>query len=166
VTVAAPSDLPLLAPLPFGHTLGEAIVALGGSIAPPPDGVPFVDIGTAPRPRQGAFHIRTLFSGWRDGIVPAQADVSPTLSPVMALAPMLAAALAVNEAFLFVSGQHGIAGRHTAGLSLWDPSSDRDWLGPSADEPEMHLLPSRLWLIGLGHLGQAYLWALGLLPYG
>ena len=23
----------------------------------------------------------------------------------------------------------------------------------------------RLWLIGLGHLGQAYLWALGLLPY-
>jgi hypothetical protein len=29
----------------------------------------------------------------------------------------------------------------------------------------MHLLPSRLWLIGLGHLGQAYLWALGLLPY-
>jgi hypothetical protein len=39
VTVAAPSDLPLLAPLPFGRTLGEAIVALGGSIAPPPDGV-------------------------------------------------------------------------------------------------------------------------------
>lgn len=26
-------------------------------------------------------------------------------------------------------------------------------------------LPSRLWHIGLGHLGQAYLWGLGLLPY-
>src|SRR5262245_9648156 len=27
------------------------------------------------------------------------------------------------------------------------------------------LLPTNLWLIGLGHLGQAYLWALGLLPF-
>ena len=27
-------------------------------------------------------------------------------------------------------------------------------------------MPSRLWLIGLGHLGQAYLWGLGLLNYG
>ena len=26
-------------------------------------------------------------------------------------------------------------------------------------------LPSRLWLIGLGHLGQTYMWGLGLLPY-
>ena len=32
-------------------------------------------------------------------------------------------------------------------------------------EPELSLLPARLWLIGLGHLGQAYLWALGLLPF-
>jgi hypothetical protein len=165
VTVAAPSDIPLLAPLPFGRTLGAAVVALGGSIAPPADGVPLVDIGAATRARQGAFHIRTLFSGWRGGVVPAQADASPTPGPVMALAPMLAAAVAINEAFLFVSGQHGIAGRRTVGLSLWDPSPDRDWIGPSADEPEVHLLPSRLWLIGLGHLGQAYLWALGLLPY-
>lgn len=31
--------------------------------------------------------------------------------------------------------------------------------------PTLELLPSRLWLIGLGHLGQAYLWTLGLLPY-
>ena len=31
--------------------------------------------------------------------------------------------------------------------------------------PELRYLPSNLWLIGLGHLGQAYLWGLGLLPY-
>ena len=34
-----------------------------------------------------------------------------------------------------------------------------------ASAPELSYLPSRLWLIGLGHLGQAYLWGLGLLPY-
>ena len=31
--------------------------------------------------------------------------------------------------------------------------------------PVLRYLPTRLWLIGLGHLGQAYLFALGLLPY-
>jgi hypothetical protein len=36
---------------------------------------------------------------------------------------------------------------------------------PSADEPELQFLPSRLWLIGLGHLGQAFLWGLGLFRY-
>ncbi len=38
-------------------------------------------------------------------------------------------------------------------------------LARGSDEPKLDLLPSRLWLIGLGHLGQAYLWALGLLPF-
>jgi hypothetical protein len=40
------------------------------------------------------------------------------------------------------------------------PAPGYDWLSPNEDEPAL-----RLWLIGLGHLGQAYLWALGLLPY-
>lgn len=165
VTVAAPADLPLLTPLPFGRTLGDAVVALGAAITSLPDGVPLVDIGGGPRARQGNFHIRTLCAGWRGGIVPAHVDASPAPGPVMALAPMLAAALAVNEAFLFVSAQTGAAGRRSVGLSLWDPSPACDWLGAQSGEPELTLLPSRLWMIGLGHLGQAYLWALGLLPY-
>ncbi|MFC7694441.1 hypothetical protein ACFQY5_37770 [Paeniroseomonas aquatica] len=40
-----------------------------------------------------------------------------------------------------------------------------DWLAPDDCEPTLTYLPSRLWLIGLGHLGQAYLWALALLPF-
>ena len=83
----------------------------------------------------------------------------------MALAPMLAAALAVNEAFLFVSGHAAVAGRRPVGLSLWNPAPACDWLADAGTEPALSLLPSRLWLIGLGHLGQAYLWALGLLPF-
>jgi hypothetical protein len=51
------------------------------------------------------------------------------------------------------------------GLSLWDPAPECDWLGATVTEPVLSLLPARLWLIGLGHLGQAYLWALGLLPF-
>jgi hypothetical protein len=71
----------------------------------------------------------------------------------MALAPMLSAALAVNEAFEFVSTGRGTAGRIPVGLSLW--RADTDWLGDVGDEPVLEYLPSRLWLIGLGHLGQA-----------
>jgi hypothetical protein len=51
------------------------------------------------------------------------------------------------------------------GLSLWNPAAANDWLTGRGKEPCLSLLPRRLWLIGLGHLGQAYLWALGLLPY-
>jgi len=31
--------------------------------------------------------------------------------------------------------------------------------------PALALLPQKLWLLGLGHLGQAYTWTLGMLPF-
>jgi hypothetical protein len=77
---------------------------------------------------------------------------------------MLAAALAVSEAFFHVQGQTLVAGRRPVGLSLWRLART-DWLAADTDAPPLRYLPSNLWLIGLGHLGQAYLWALGLLPY-
>jgi hypothetical protein len=165
VSVSTLPDTPLLAPLPFGRTLADAVLALGGGIGPSADSVPLIDIGAAPRARCAPFHIRALFAGWRGGIVPAHVDALPAPAPVMPLAPMLAAGLAVNEAFLFVSGHTGFAGRRSVGLSLWNPAPQADWLAAPGEEPELRLLPSRLWLIGLGHLGQAYLWTLGLLPY-
>ena len=78
---------------------------------------------------------------------------------------MLASGLAVNEAFLFMNGGMPAAGRRALGLSLWRPDREADWLQSDQSEPALTYLPSRLWLIGLGHLGQAYLWGLGLLPY-
>jgi hypothetical protein len=165
VSVGLLPETPLLAPLPFGATLTDAVLALGGSIAEPAAAIPVIEIGGAPCGRRAPFHVRALFAGWRGGIVPAPANAAPTPTPVMALAPMLAAALAVNEAFLYVSGHAGVAGRRAVGLSLWDPASTCDWLAGGSTEPALSLLPSRLWLIGLGHLGQAYLWALGLLPF-
>jgi hypothetical protein len=165
VSVSPLPDTPLLAPLPFGVTLTDAVAALGGSIAEPAAGTPVIEIGGMPSTRRAPFHVRAVFAGWRGGIVPAPAGAAPVAAPIMALAPMLAAAFAVNEAFLYVSGHAGIAGRRMVGLSLWDPDPACDWLGDAGNEPALSLLPSRLWLIGLGHLGQAYLWALGLLPF-
>ncbi|MBP1097496.1 hypothetical protein [Bradyrhizobium diazoefficiens] len=165
VSVAPLPDAKLVVPLPFGATLADAIVGLGATIGEPAAGTPVIEIGGAPSARRAPFHVRAVFAGWRAGIVPAPAEAAPAPAPVMALAPMLAAALAVNEAFLYVSGHVGVAGRRAVGLSLWDPAPACDWLGATLAEPVLSLLPARLWLIGLGHLGQAYLWALGLLPF-
>jgi hypothetical protein len=165
VSVAAPSGARVVAPMRFGRTLGQAVAALGGTIGPMPDGVPIISIGGARAAEKIKFHVRAVFAGWRGGILPAYADIVPASAPVMPLAPMLAAALAVNEAFLFVSGEMPAAGRRVLGLSLWNPAPGLDWLDVDPLEPSLSLLPSQLWLIGLGHLGQAYLWALGLLPY-
>jgi hypothetical protein len=165
VTVAVPQGARVRAPLMFGSTLGRAVVALGGEVGPVPDGVPEISIGGARAPAKSGFHVRAVFAGWRGGIVPGRADMMPAGAPVMPLAPMLAAALAVNEAFLFVSGEMPAAGRRVVGMSLWNPAAGCDWIEGDAGEPALTLLPSKLWLIGLGHLGQAYLWALGLLPY-
>jgi hypothetical protein len=83
----------------------------------------------------------------------------------MPLAGMLAAGLAVNEAFLHLNGRAPAAGRRVLGLSLWRPGRETNWLEADETEPALAYLPSRLWLVGLGHLGQAYLWGLGILPY-
>ena len=165
VSVAPLPEANLAVPLPFGITLAEAIVSLGASIGEPAADTPVIEIGGAPSTRRAPFHVRAVFAGWRGGIVPAPLEAAPVPAPVMTLAPMLAAALSVNEAFLYVSRHVGVAGRRAVGLSLWDPAPACDWLGAIVNEPVLSLLPARLWLIGLGHLGQAYLWALGLLPF-
>lgn len=164
VTVTGELGAPVTIGLPVGPTLSEAIVALGGQVVTePPVNLPTVVIGP-PRVRNDNFCVRPIAQGWRGGIVPAHMDFASSKGPLNPLAGMLAAGLAVNEAFRHVSGAKA-AGRTSVGLSLWRPGADVDWLAPDPTEPDLTFLPSRLWLIGLGHLGQAYLWGLGLLPY-
>jgi hypothetical protein len=168
VWVSGDLAVPLKAPLPLGDTLAAAVTALGGLlVGEPGEDTPTIAIGGPSRSRAGAqFHVRTFQAGWRAGIIPAHAEAPAALgNATNTLASMLAAALAVSEAFRFVRGGDQAAGRRPLGLSLWDPSPEVDWLTEGGDGPDMLYLPSRLWVVGLGHLGQAYLWALGLLPY-
>jgi len=165
VTVAGALDVPLLVPAARGSSLSEALRAMGAEIADAePADRPSIAIGGAARDRRAGFHVRAVFAGWRGGAVPAHVDFTGGEGEVMPLAPMLAAAVAVSEAFFYVQGQTPVAGRRSIGFSLWQPAR-KDWLTADGDAPALRYLPSRLWLIGLGHLGQAYLWALSLLPY-
>jgi hypothetical protein len=80
----------------------------------------------------------------------------------MPLAGALAGSIAVSECFQRAIGNE-LACRRSTGIALWRPGSD--WMEPELSGPPLSYLPRSLWLLGLGHLGQAYCWLLGFLPY-
>lgn len=165
VFVEGAVDVPVVLPSIVPMTLGDAVIGQGGLLEAPARDIARVSIGGAQRPRESGFHVRTVCTGWRGGIVPASSKIAPSAVSALPLSGMLAAALAVNEAFLYARNESHAAGRRAIGLSLWCPRRETDWLTHDGSEPTLRYLPSRLWMLGLGHLGQAYLWALGLLPY-
>lgn len=165
VSVAGALDVPLLVPVAPGSSLDEAVRLLGAEVVEDEaSDRPRISVGGAPRARCAGFDVRAVFAGWRGGAVPGHVPFAGGEPNVMPLAPMLAAAMSVSEAFFCLQGKMPVAGRRAVGFSLWQPVR-KDWLAPEGDAPVLRHLPSHLWLIGLGHLGQAYLWALGLLPY-
>lgn len=165
VVVSGSLRIPLTVPLSLGPTLAEAVIQLGGTVSPAPVELPTIVIGGGRAPQRGTFAVRTATAGWCGGILPLDHALQLPARPPMPLAGMLAASLAVNEAFLHFNREMPAAGRRLVGLSLWEPSAATDWITSPVDEPALRYLPSHLWLLGLGHLGQAYLWGLGLLPY-
>jgi hypothetical protein len=78
------------------------------------------------------------------------------------LSGSISGAIAVSECFQNTF-HTPVAGRRDTGLSLWQP--DAHWAGDAAIGPRLSYLPESVWLAGLGHLGQAYAWVLGLLDY-
>ncbi len=102
---------------------------------------------------------------WRASVTPVDGDVGLICVNDNPLAGVAAAALGVNEAFLHIRGDLPDAGYRTVGLSLWQPLAVNDWHADTHRGPSLQYLPKSLWLVGLGHLGQAYAWALGMLPY-
>ena len=165
IEIEGVAGMNLLMPMPPYRSLEEAVVGLGGrvvcSLTP---GVPLVVVGNAKPAIQGRFAIRVTFEGWSAGVIPLGHD-NMRLSESQEFTPagVLAGALAVAEAFQFLRGNQLIAGRRGVGLSLWCP--EISWQEGTARGPDIDRLPSALWLIGLGNLGQAYLWTLGMLPY-
>jgi len=143
--------------------LRDAVTALGGRCVDltRPDW-PHALIGAAAAPLGPAPAWRLHWAGWRGGVIPAPLTFDPT-GAAIALAPAMAAAACVGEVFAWHAGDHPMASHRASGLSLWHPG--RDWLEHDPSEPPLSYLPTRLWLIGLGNLGQAFAWALAALPY-
>ena len=165
IEVEGIAGMNLLVPVLPYRSLEDAVAGLGGQVVESvsPD-APLVVVGNARVKKRASFAIRTTFDSWAGGILPLSHD-DKRLGESQEFTPagVLAGALAVTEAFQFLRGNQPSAGRREVGLSLWRP--EMQWRDAAALGPVIERLPAALWLIGLGNLGQACLWTLGMLPY-
>ncbi len=127
--------------------------------------LPTLVLGVAPTGALPAFCIQLSWDHWRFQIAPTGAGGSLACADDNPLAGVGAAALGINEAFMHVRGDLAEAGHRSVGMSLWNPLAVADWRDDAHKGPALAYLPKSLWLIGLGHLGQAYAWTLAMLPY-
>jgi hypothetical protein len=156
-------DAPLLIPLARARSLADAVVELGGTLATTGNPLwPVAQIGTV-SPSADITEWQLTWQGWRGGVVPRHDTRRLSDDTANPLAAAMAAAAAAAELFAWHAKDHPMAGRRAAGLSVWNPGAD--WLAQDASEPVLSYLPSSLWLIGLGNLGQAFAWLLTCLPY-
>jgi hypothetical protein len=158
VALVADAATKLLGPLPVGATIGAAAKSLGPAIAPTiPDTATHV-IAIGPEAAAAAPFVRCWWANWTAGILPGS-DERPLGASGNPLPGVFAGALAVREVFADVLGQPR-AGRRVSIASIWAP-----WLDPQRAPPGPAdvYLPRKLWFIGLGHLGQGFLWNLGFL---
>lgn len=155
VRVIGAIDQPLNSALPiFAASLGEAAAEIGGSAF---EGVPSrrIIIGTAEQPDAG-WSVGIWWDGWRAGTAEVGAHLYGHSDN--SLVGIAAAALAVGMAF---EAERGRCHDLRSEINLW-PTATEDEEAPSFAEV---FLPGAVWLIGLGNLGQAFLWALAALPY-
>jgi hypothetical protein len=142
-----------------GLTASELVSRYGGTIVNQLDPErPTLVIG-GPEDCVGRPHLYCTWRQWAGGVVQS-ADAVLGADGIVP-AGILAAALGVSEAFQQELG-YVVAGRRDIGISLWQP--DVSWRAAEPGPP-LEYLPSALWLLGLGHLGQAYAWTTGMLPY-
>ena len=163
VLIAGQLDVPLLVDFPGGHpTLAMAARALGATLVDIlPADIPALILGGSPK-YLSSVALRVTFGGWKGGVIPADEDRALGEESDAILPAIIAGALGVSEIFQNLRG-NPMAAQRSVGISLWHPEI-LDWEN-APPGPIDFVAPSRLWLIGLGHLGQAYLWVLGLLPY-
>ena len=155
-------DHPLLIPLPLNvNTLGEAARLLGAVAKLRKSPSRTIIIGSGEHGYRG-WAIRAIWNGWSAGIMSAGEGEGYVGSGDISLAGAAAGALAAGHAFFAEQDNH-CAGLSMQGLSLWAPGERYGWWENKG--PSEYYVPNALWLIGLGNLGQAYLWAISLLPY-
>jgi len=160
VEVIMPERVPLLIYWPNKETLNDAVIELGGNLVKDVNkDSNFKLLFGKIRELKDSLHV--VCNGWVGGVSELEITEPPSSSPDFALGGIVAGALGVAGAFFRLTGIRKFFGSEPTGISLWKP--DVDWFLPDASGCRLEFLPKKLWVLGLGHLGQAYLWNLGLL---
>lgn len=166
VSVSLPGKtVALLVPFAEALDLSSAIVFLGGQLCEVGDDVPTLLLGDTTKLSISTVQLRVTFDRWTAGVAPERRGMRLAERDGCVLAGVLAGSLAVSEAFQYMRHPGaGMAMRRAFAISLFDPSGALDWR-TKRDEPVLEIAPDNFWLIGLGNLGQAYLWTIGMLSY-
>ena len=164
VRVDLPSGVPSLLPWPGDGTLNGILEELGAELAVAQHSKTTHTLYFGDCLHPVADGLSVITSGWRGGVAPAEARFKLPVGSENPLAGVLAGSLGVARGFLRISGLSTRFVDKPIGLSLWQPDAD-DWTDEGVAGPDLAYLPKHLWVLGLGHLGQAFLWNLGLLPF-
>lgn len=116
-------------------------------------------LGDAP---ESHWALRMTFDGWNVAVGPASEQSRMRERSYCPLASIAAAAMAVGEMFAETTRINITAGRQRIQFSLWQPTLPVST--PGSEGGPIEEFPSALGVFGLGHLGQAYLWAIASLP--
>lgn len=107
--------------------------------------------------------LRATFDGWIAKVGPGAKVSRLPERGYCSLSGVLAGAFAIAELFLDFAEVSIEATRRVIALSLWRP--DLPISDPLAIGVPSEFLPRDFWTLGLGHLGNGYLWAAATLPY-
>ncbi len=155
VRVTGALDQPLNSALPLSaSSLGEAAVEVGASTFERSPSRRIV-VGTS-GPLDATWSIAASCDGWRAGT--AEVGAATWGEVDNPLAGIAAGALAVGKAF---EAERGLKPDLRTEINLWPVAHAAQEAPRFADV----FLPGALWMIGLGNLGQAFLWALAAIPY-
>jgi hypothetical protein len=105
--------------------------------------------------------LQATFDGWYAQAAPIEGGQRLRERERCVLAGVAAGALAVSELFFQTAGLAVEAGYRAVNLSLWRPDRPAD--SEENVGPKVTYLPKAFWFLGLGHLGQAYGWNLGMI---
>lgn len=158
VMLIATADAPLIAPLPLGGTLLKIARRLGAKVASQPSNKVTHTIRIGRTARSGGWDLRCWWDRWLSGT--RALDHAALGDSRLPMAGVFAGAAAVRQVFACVLAGRNIRERDVT-VSLWTPWDLADL---AANGPERFDVPDKLWLLGLGHLGQAFVWNLCFLP--
>ena len=140
-------------------TLSGACAQWGAAMNLPDDNSPSIILGTVdPGDVVGSMKLQVTFDGWVGGVMPVGRERLSENNESLPAVGVLCAGLALSEAFLSTWEPNAMIGHRTMVQSLWKP-------GSTEPGPRTYSLPANVWMVGLGHLGQAALWAMGFLEF-
>lgn len=157
VTLVILEDAPLHQPLPDATTLCSAAKTLGVHVASTIPTTTTHCVIMSSSSKTSGYTVRCWWGHWCAGVLPCW-DERPLGENWNPLAGSYAGALAIREVFANILGQR-VSPRASI-ISLWEPWSKA---GDADAGPTTIYLPKSMWMIGLGHLGQGFLWNLGMI---